>query len=96
MTALHVRRDKAALSSGCEPHLPHAVIEQAMGQWSAGVGFAPVWWTPLKLILSCLMPRYRTAYPPEFRRQMVDLVRSGRTPEELAREFEPTAHSIST
>jgi hypothetical protein len=33
------------------------------------------------------MPRYRTAYPPEFRRQMVDLVRSGRTPEELAREF---------
>ena len=33
------------------------------------------------------MPRYRTAYPPEFRRQMVDLVRSGRT--ELAREFEP-------
>ena len=41
------------------------------------------------------MPRYRTAYPPEFRRQMVDLVRSGRTPEELAREFEPTAQSIS-
>jgi hypothetical protein len=25
------------------------------------------------------MPRYRTAYPPEFRRQMVDLVRSGRS-----------------
>ena len=42
------------------------------------------------------MPRDRTAYPPEFRRQMVDLVRSGRTPEELAREFEPTAQSIST
>ena len=42
------------------------------------------------------MPRYRTAYPPEFRRQMVDLVRSGRTLEELAREFEPTAQSIST
>jgi transposase len=42
------------------------------------------------------MPRYRTAYPPEFRRQMVDLVRSGRTPEELAGEFEPTAQSIST
>jgi transposase len=42
------------------------------------------------------MPGYRTAYPPEFRRQMVDLVRSGRTPKELAREFEPTAQSIST
>jgi transposase len=41
------------------------------------------------------MPRYRTAYPLEFWRQMVDLARSGRTPEELAREFEPTAQSIS-
>jgi transposase len=30
----------------------------------------------------------------EFRRQMVELVRVGRTPEELAREFEPTAQSI--
>jgi transposase len=40
------------------------------------------------------MPRFRAAYPPEFRRQMVELVRSGRTPEELSREFEPTAQSI--
>jgi transposase len=44
----------------------------------------------------CLMPHYRTAYPPEFRRQMVYLVRSGRTPEELAREFEPTAQAMAT
>jgi transposase len=42
------------------------------------------------------MPRFRSAYPPEFRRQMVELVRSGRTPEELAREFEPTAQSIAS
>ena len=42
------------------------------------------------------MPRFRSAYPPEFRRQMVELVRSGRTPEELSREFEPTAQSIAT
>lgn len=41
------------------------------------------------------MPRFRNAYPPEFRRQMVELVRSGRTPEELAREFEPPAQSIA-
>ena len=41
------------------------------------------------------MSRYRPAYPPEFRRQMVDLVRSGRTPEELSREFEPSAASIA-
>jgi transposase-like protein len=30
----------------------------------------------------------RTAYPLEFRRQMVELVSAGRSPEELAREFE--------
>ena len=41
------------------------------------------------------MPRTRVPYPPEFRRQMVELVRAGRTPEELAREFEPTATSIA-
>ena len=27
------------------------------------------------------MPRHRAPYPVEFRRQMVELVRSGRTPE---------------
>lgn len=37
------------------------------------------------------MARFRVPYPPEFRRQMVELVRSGRTPQDLAREFEPTA-----
>ena len=41
------------------------------------------------------MPKTRKPYPPEFREQMVELVRAGRTPEELAREFEPTAQSIS-
>lgn len=42
------------------------------------------------------MPRTRPSYPPEFRRQMVELVRAGRSPEELAKEFEPTAQSIRT
>ena|ERR1700726_351238 len=37
------------------------------------------------------MGKTRAAYPPEFRRQMVELVRAGRSP---AREFEPTAQSI--
>ena len=41
------------------------------------------------------MPRTCPPYSPEFRRQMVDLARAGRTPEELAREFEPTAQSIA-
>ena len=40
------------------------------------------------------MAKFRVPYPPEFRRQMVELVRLGRTPEELSREFEPTAQSI--
>lgn len=33
-------------------------------------------------------------YAPEFRQQMVELVRAGRTPEALAREFEPSAGAI--
>ena len=40
------------------------------------------------------MPRSRPPYPPEFRQQLVELVRAGRTPEELAEEFEPSAESI--
>ncbi|MGW4411566.1 transposase [Nonomuraea sp. NPDC004702] len=35
-------------------------------------------------------------YPPEFRRQVVELVRTGRTPEELAKESQPSAQSIRT
>ncbi len=42
------------------------------------------------------MPKTRPPYPPEFRRQMVELVRAGRGPEELAREFEPSAQAIRT
>lgn len=40
------------------------------------------------------MPKSHPPYPEEFRRQLIDLVRSGRTPESLAQEFEPTAQSI--
>ena len=40
------------------------------------------------------MPRRREPYPPEFRQQMIELVKAGRTPEELSREFEPTAQTI--
>jgi transposase len=42
------------------------------------------------------VPRTRPAYAPEFRRQIIELVRSGRTPEELAKEFEPSAQTIRT
>ncbi len=40
------------------------------------------------------MPRTRPPYPPEFRRQMVELARAGRTARELAREFEPSYETI--
>ena len=40
------------------------------------------------------MPRSRAPYPSAFRQQMVDLVRAGRSPEALAKEFEPTAQAI--
>ena len=35
------------------------------------------------------MPKPRPAYPPEFRHQLIELVRAGRSPEQLAQEFEP-------
>jgi len=40
------------------------------------------------------MPRSRPPYPPEFRRQIIELSQAGRNPEELAQEFEPTAKTI--
>ena len=42
------------------------------------------------------MPRSRPPYPLEFRNRIIELVRAGRTPAELAQEFEPTAQTIST
>jgi len=40
------------------------------------------------------MPKSRPPYPPELRRRMVELVRSGRSPESLAEEYEPSGESI--
>jgi len=40
------------------------------------------------------MSSTRTPYPPEFREQMLELVRAGRSPEALAQEFEPSAQTI--
>jgi transposase len=41
------------------------------------------------------MPKSHPPYPQEFRRRMVDLVRAGRSPQQLAKEFEPSAQAIS-
>src|SRR5438552_3249251 len=40
------------------------------------------------------MPKSHRPYPPEFRARLVELVRKGRTPEELGRQFEPSAQAI--
>lgn len=40
------------------------------------------------------MGKSRRPYPLEFRQQMIELVRAGRTAEELSREFEPTSQAI--
>jgi len=40
------------------------------------------------------MPRTHPRYPDEFRQQILDLVRAGRSADALAKEFEPTAQTI--
>jgi transposase len=40
------------------------------------------------------MARARPPYPPEFREQIVELARNGRSMADLAREFEPTYETI--
>ena len=40
------------------------------------------------------MRRKRPPYAAEFRAQMIELVGAGRSPEELSREFEPSAQAI--
>jgi transposase len=40
------------------------------------------------------MPRHRNAYPEEFKRKLIALVRQGHTPEELGRQYEPSAQAI--
>ena len=40
------------------------------------------------------MPGSHPPYPPEYRQHIIELVRSVRTPEDLARDFEPSAQCI--
>ena len=40
------------------------------------------------------MPKSRLPYPAEFRQQILELVRTGRTPEQLEKQFEPRAQTI--
>lgn len=38
--------------------------------------------------------RHRNPYPPEFRERIIALARSGRSPEQLATDFEPSVQTI--
>lgn len=40
------------------------------------------------------MPKSRPPYTPEYRKRIIELVRAGRSPEELSREFEPSSQTI--
>jgi transposase len=40
------------------------------------------------------MAQTRKRYAPEYKRRLVELVRAGRSPEELAKEFEPSPNTI--
>ena len=40
------------------------------------------------------MPKSHKPYPREFKDRLIEMVRAGRTPEELAERFEPTAQTI--
>lgn len=40
------------------------------------------------------MPKSRPPYPPELRRRLVEMVRSGRSPAALAEEYEPSEQCI--
>ena len=40
------------------------------------------------------MPRTHQPYAPQYRRRIIELARAGRSVNELAREFEPTAETI--
>jgi transposase len=40
------------------------------------------------------MPKSPPPYPPELRRRLVELVRAGRSPVELSKEFEPSDQCI--
>ena len=40
------------------------------------------------------MPKSHRPYPREYKKRIIELVRAGRSPESLEKEFEPTAQTI--
>lgn len=60
----------------------------------SGRGRADQFHTTVGCMSGVEMGKHRTPYSAEFRAQLVELVKAGRSPKELAREFEPTAQTI--
>ena len=40
------------------------------------------------------MPKSRPPYPAEFRHELIQLVRAGRSPEDVSKQYEPSAQTI--
>src|SRR5271170_8126060 len=75
--------------------MPEAAC-RSIKSYRTRAGVDPVWWRLAEWgkRRRATMPRSHARYAPEYRRRMIELVRAGRSPDELAREFEPTAQSI--
>lgn len=56
-------------------------------------GVDPVSWSPSRCGKDETMRKTRPPYDPEFRSQMLEMVREGKQPAELAREFGLTART---
>src|SRR5437660_3852177 len=73
------------------PRMSRATRLRPTGIWSCpGFVDTPEWGRKG----ASTMPKSHRPYPPEFRARLVELVRKGRTPEELGRQFEPSAQAI--
>src|SRR5688500_6318291 len=59
-------------------------------------GLDPVPWTllPFGGRKESTMPKTRPPYPPQLRARLIERARSGRSPEELGRQFEPSGQTI--
>ena len=75
-------------------HTMHRFFGPSVPKFTHSIPKFPVSWTPLCLSFEVHDVEEAPPLAPEFRRQMIELVRAGRTPERLAKEFEPSAQAI--
>lgn len=68
---------------------PFVLAKKARWSWPGSVD------TSFFVFKESQMSKVRAPYPAEFRQQMVELVRAGRSPAQLSREFGVTAQSIT-